>query len=284
MAPLLLGEWLSNPQRESRRNLLTTALYLESVRRLADLETALIEHAEKVRGAAEGLREKGISYRLLVVKYKPRWEREALKLAHEYLGRVALLGKDSGFIGEGGEEWICICDLLDGSLNFMCGLKYYAYSFALARRGELVYGLVIDLHDMAYYRAERGRGAQLVEDGVSRDLRGMATSVPANFDAITTNVVLRGFNSVELRCASLELCYLARGAAQFWVGRTWVPDVAASFLIVLESGFKFADWSFKPLNTLPLDYTEVKCVASTPKILEELKAKFKSMEDAVVPV
>lgn len=105
---------------------------------------------------------------------------------------MALLGKDSGYIGDGSEEWVCICDPLDGSLSFMSGLKYYAYSFALARRGELVYGLVVDLYDLRLYRAEREHSAQIVENGTVRDLKELRVSVPANFDALTTEVLPPG--------------------------------------------------------------------------------------------
>lgn len=52
-----------------------------SVKMMADLERELVEHAERVKRRAEELRERGVSYRLLMVAHKPRWEREALRIA-----------------------------------------------------------------------------------------------------------------------------------------------------------------------------------------------------------
>lgn len=124
------------------------------------LDPALIEHAKKIIDEATALRENRISYRVLIKEYKPRWEREAQRIINKTLDKpIALLGKDSGYVPARGAEWVCVCDLLDGSLNFVCGLKYYAYSVALAHKEDFVYGLVIDLHDMIVYRAVKGRGA-----------------------------------------------------------------------------------------------------------------------------
>lgn len=246
---------------------------------LREVEEELLEHSKRVKEEAERLRRERISYRVLIKDVKPRWELELLNRIRDLLGDVSLLGKDSGFVGDRGSEWVCVCDVFDGSLSFMSGLKYYAYSVALARRGELVYGLVVDLENMERYRAEKGKGAVIVSEGLERKLSEVALEVPANFDAIVTNVRLRGFSSVELRCSSLELCYLARGAAEVGVGRSWVPDIAGGYVVARESGIEFANWDFAPLGKLPIDYVEVRYVASTPKILAELKAKYGSIRN-----
>ena len=250
---------------------------------LKNLDKMLLGHAKKILGEALQLRKEMISYRVLIKKHKPAWEREAYKLLKEYLGDLALLGKDLGLIGNLDAEWLCICDLFDGSLNFMCGLKYYAYSLALLQNREAVYGFVVDLDKMTYYRAEKGGGAYIVRpDGVISELREEALRVPANFQVITTNVIIKGLNSTEFRCTALELCALARGAAEIGIGRSWTPEVAAGYVILREAGFEFTDWDFRPINRIPLTYEEIKFVSGSPKTIKELQAKIKSVNDIIV--
>ncbi|RLE63077.1 MAG: hypothetical protein DRJ38_08425, partial [Thermoprotei archaeon] len=137
------------------------------------LDSVLVRHAKKIVDEATALREDRISYRVLIKEYKPRWEKEAQRLIHKTLNKpVSLLGKDSGYVPAKGAEWVCVCDLLDGSLNFVCGLKYYAYSVALAHKNNFIYGLVIDLHDMIVYRAVKGQGAFMknIKNGTTVDL------------------------------------------------------------------------------------------------------------------
>ena len=250
---------------------------------LRNLDKMLLGHAKKILGEALQLRKEMISYRVLIKKHKPAWEREAYELLKEYLGDLALLGKDLGLIGNLDAEWLCICDLFDGSLNFMCGLKYYAYSLALLQNREAVYGFVVDLDKMTYYRAEKGGGAYIVRpDGVISELREEALRVPANFQVITTNVIIKGLNSTEFRCTALELCALARGAAEIGIGRSWTPEVAAGYVILREAGFEFTDWDFRPINRIPLTYEEIKFVSGSPKTIKELHAKIKSVNDIIV--
>jgi len=250
---------------------------------VGSVEELVLRHASKVVKEAEGLRDRGISYRILIKVYKPKWERELYGLLKGLLGDLMLIGKDSGVLGRRRLGWTCLCDLLDGSLNFMCGLKYYAYSVALAKEGEVVYGIVVDLENMAYYKAERGGGAFYVdESGEEHELKEEAVRVPVNFKVLATNVTLRSLHPIELRCSALELCALARGAAEIGIGKTWTPEFAAGFLIAKESGLTFTDWDFKPLECIPMEYREVKYVCGTPKALKELSAKTRTLKDLVI--
>jgi len=248
------------------------------------VEELILEHARRVLERAADLRRRETSYRVLVKEYKPMWERELYGMLRDLLGDVALLGRDSGFIGRRDSEWVCLCDLFDGSLNFMSGLRYYAYSAALAREGDIVYAIVVDLDDMSYYRAEKGRGAEYVSGGRSEELRETALHVPASFQVIATNVVLRNVHSVEFRCTALELCALARGAAEIGIGYTWTPELAAGFLIARESGLAFVDWDFKPIERVPIDYVKVRYACGTPKALRELQAKVGTIREIVAEV
>jgi len=249
-----------------------------------DIEKMMLKHARKVVKEAARLREREMSYRVLIKEYKPMWERELYSLLRGVLENVALLGRDSGFIGEREAEWVCMCDLFDGSLNFMSGLRYYAYSAALAKNGEIVYALVVDLDDMTYYRAEKGKGAHYVVGKRVEELKKAALKVPASFQIIATNVALKNVHSVEFRCTALELCALAKGAAEIGIGSTWTPELAAGFLIARESGLNFVDWEFRPIESVPIEYEKVRYVCGTPKALKEFHSRVGSISDIVVEV
>jgi len=252
---------------------------------LKNLDSVLVKHAEKIMSEATNLREERISYRVLTKEYKPRWEREAQQLICKTLDEpVSLLGKDSGYIPAKGAEWVCVCDLLDGSLNFMCGLKYYAYSVALAYKDDFIYGLVVDLHDMVVYRAEKGQGAYMkkTKNGVIIDLSKMRREIPDSYDVETINVKTKFLNSIDLHCSSLELCIIAGGSAEVAIGKSWVPDIAGGFVIAREAGISFVDWEFKPIKTLPIDYQEIRFIAGTPKVLTELQAKIGKISDLLI--
>ncbi|RLE64512.1 MAG: hypothetical protein DRJ38_05400 [Thermoprotei archaeon] len=249
------------------------------------LDPALIEHAKKIIDEATALREDRISYRVLIKEYKPRWEREAQRIINKTLNKpIALLGKDSGYVPARGAEWVCVCDLLDGSLNFVCGLKYYAYSVALAHKKDFVYGLVIDLHDMIVYRAVKGQGAFMknIKNETTVDLSEMRREIPDSYDMETINVKAKFINSIDLHCSSLELCIIAGGGAEVAIGKSWVPDIAGGYVIAKEAGISFVDWEFKPIETLPIDYQEIRFIAGTPKVLAELQTRIDRISDLLI--
>ena len=237
-----------------------------------DLENRIVEHARKVLEEANELKKSMISPIALSTIYKRKWEAEVRSTVSEFIGeKVTLLGKDSGLIkGEG--DWICICDLLDGSKNFLADTKFYAYSLALARKGEISYSIVIDLDKMWIYRAEKGRGSTLN----GKDLKKIASNRSYRYEIITSNVTIPSPESITMKCSSLELCALAQGSAWVALGDTWNIDIAAGYLITLESGNIFVDWNFKPLNLPVNSYSRIMYIAGSEKSLAEFIKKYRS--------
>lgn len=239
------------------------------MRSFDELEKRIVEHSQRVLKEAIRLKERMISPIALSSVYKRKWELEAAEVVSEFLGeRVTLLGKDSG-LSKGEGAWVCLCDLLDGSKNFLAGTKFYSYSLALARGEELVYAIVVDLETMSVYRAEKGKGSTLNGE----DLREMALRRAYRYDVISSNVSLPGVDAMTMRCSSLELCALAQGSAWVAIGDTWNIDIAAGYLIALESGNLFYSWDLRPWKLPVREYTRVKYIAGTEKALAEFIEK-----------
>lgn len=147
-------------------------------------------------------------------------------------------------------EYLWVIDPLDGTTNFLHGYPAYAASVAVAHRGELVAGAVVDGVTGRAWWAWRGGGAwrdgeRVRVSGIDRlDRALIGTGFPfkvleympaylEQFDA-----VLRRTSGVRRAgAAALDLCHLADGRFDgFW--ELWLApwDIAAGTLIVREAG------------------------------------------------
>lgn len=72
-----------------------------------------------------------------------------------------------GFIGEEGgsykekNEFVWICDPLDGTISFTQGIPACSFSLALLREGRPIFGLIYNPFTERLYSAEKGKGAFL---------------------------------------------------------------------------------------------------------------------------
>jgi myo-inositol-1(or 4)-monophosphatase len=147
-------------------------------------------------------------------------------------------------------EYLWILDPLDGTTNFLHGYPAYAASAAVAHRGEVVAGAVVDGVTGTAWWSWRGGGAW--RDGervrvspierLDRALIGtgfpfkVLDRLPAylrQFDAI-----LRSTSGIRRAgSAALDLCHVADGRFEgFW--ELWLApwDIAAGTLVVREAG------------------------------------------------
>lgn len=147
-------------------------------------------------------------------------------------------------------DWLWIVDPLDGTTNYLHRYPAYAVSIAVARRGELLGGVVIHGGTGEEWTATRGGGA--FRNGVPVHVSGVetlrlsliGTGFPfKNLDRLPR--YLRQFDAVLRRSsgirragsAALDLCHVAAGYFDgFWelVLAPW--DLAAGTLIVREAG------------------------------------------------
>ena len=176
---------------------------------------------------------------------------------------------DDGIIGEegartspaNGRTWIV--DPLDGTVNFLYGMRAWAVSIALEDPEGLSVGVVFNPVDEECFVAARGEGARLngrpisVSECASLDRAMVATgfSYVAEQRARQAQTLVRLLPAVrDVRragAAALDLAYVACGRVDAFYERglkRW--DEAAGRLLVEEAGGVVADLKGEPAGVL----------------------------------
>ena len=171
------------------------------------------------------------------------------------MDQLALLLPEAHFFAEEQEDNVLapgynwLIDPIDGTTNFMRGLRYSSISVALTDHGQCVLGVVYNFYSNELFSAVRGQGAYL--NGVPLH----TASVPVEESIIFFGTspyyrsVAEGSLSVlrtlyrscgDLRrsgSAALDLCSVAAGRADAFFEAKLSPwDYAAASLIVEEAG------------------------------------------------
>lgn len=165
-----------------------------------------------------------------------------------------VLAEEGGGTAEGGDhQWLI--DPLDGTSNFIQGLRYFCVSAAVRRGEELLAGAVYDPLGKELFTAAKGEGAfrngQNLRVSGHAGLAGafLATGYPYRSHA-ALEVYLSAFRDVFLeargirRCgaAALDLAYTAAGIFDGFFEYALGPwDIAAGALLVSEAGGRVSD-------------------------------------------
>ena len=180
---------------------------------------------------------------------------KAQEIIHYELSRAR---NDYGFLMEEGKiknniddnEYTWIIDPIDGTLNFMNGVPYFAISIALNFKNKIIAGIVYDPVHNDFYWAEEGVGAYL------NDQRLRVTnkkSIENSLIALGIPFLGRGDHAKHIRiqqavmekvaglrrfgAASLDLAFVAAGRVDgFWEFGLSPWDVAAGIILVREAG------------------------------------------------
>ena len=205
---------------------------------------------------------------------------ELLKARPNY-GFLMEEGKQKNSLNENEFTWII--DPIDGTLNFMNGVPYFAISIALYNNNKVIAGVVFDpIHNDIYW-AEEGVGAYLndqrlrVANKRNLDNSLIALGIPflgrgdhkkhiKNQKAVMEKVAgLRRFGA-----ASLDLAYVAAGRVDgFWEYGLSAWDIAAGLILVKEAGGIAVgiDNKEEPLDTGNIVAGNIKVVNELQKIL-----------------
>ena len=159
--------------------------------------------------------------------------------------------------------WVFIVDPIDGTTNFVRGLKHSAISVALAHDGVVEYGVVYDPYKDEIFSAKRGGGAFLngrpihvSERPLDQGVFGMGTAIyDRQFIAptmrVTEQLFRRSCDFRRLGAAALDLCGVACGRLDLFFEYSLSPwDHAAGGLILTEAGGVLST-----LEGRPMDYT-----------------------------
>lgn len=129
---------------------------------------------------------------------------------------------------------------LNGHLNFMRSIPYFAVSIAHVKRGEIIYGVVYNPSTGDTYMAEKGAGAFKEESRSNSRLRvSVRNDLSTSLLSMSQKCQLR-FKDVEVRAfgsESLDLAYVASGKMDVFVSQNAnMADVLAGALLVREAG------------------------------------------------
>ena len=184
-------------------------------------------------------------------------EREIIYHLQKAFPDHAILGEESGLIGNAEAEYRWIIDPLDGTTNFIRGIPHYAVSIACMYRGKIEHAVVLDPVRHEEFTASRGRGAQLnghrirVSELASLDGALLGTGIPfknhcdEKLQPYSKSIEVLASQCAGIRragAAALDLAYVAAGRLDaFWEIGLAPWDIAAGVLLVREAGGLVAD-------------------------------------------
>ena len=205
-------------------------------------------------------------------------DREAERVIRELLSAErpddGLVGEEGSHIeGEHSRRWIV--DPLDGTVNFLYGLRAWGVSIALEDEEGLAVGVVFNPVSRECFAAERGKGATVNGGPIHvtdrRSLEGAMVATGFSYESarraeqasILVELLPRIRDIRRAGGASLDLAYVAAGRVDGYYERgVQIWDVAAGLLIVREAGGVTADMDGEPWGVM---------AAATPELLEELR-------------
>ncbi|MDE0936590.1 MAG: inositol monophosphatase family protein [Mariniblastus sp.] len=177
-------------------------------------------------------------------------------------------------------DFCWIVDPLDGTTNYVHGLRSFAVSIALYHHQTPLVGTVLDPVLEECYWASQGLGAKLNGELIRAsgcneiDKSLFVFSFPRGMTR-TNPEVIRFLNMLEnvgsirrLGSAALNLCYVACGRADgYWATSLAKWDVAAGWLIAREAGASIEDFRGHQLDLEKPFF----CAAATSDLLEQVK-------------
>ena len=233
--------------------------------RLADIAVELAGQAGALalRRQAAGLSVSSKSSVTDVVTDADRAVEEFLRTALARLRPAdSVLGEEGGAAGHDGSPVRWLLDPIDGTVNFLLGLPYFAVSIAAQVHGRTVAGCVLNPSSGALFRAAAGHGAFLGDRRLtgprSVPLEQAVLATGFNYDPalrarqgrVVGELLGRVGNLRRLGSAALDLCALAAGWIDlYYEGPLQEWDFAAGLLIATEAGVATSGLRGRPAGT-----------------------------------
>jgi myo-inositol-1(or 4)-monophosphatase len=174
---------------------------------------------------------------------------------------VAILSEESGLeTGSSAYRWVV--DPLDGTVNYVHGIPFFAVSIAFARRSEVLAGVVLNPMNGELFAAQRDQGAWLngspIRVSMAAEVREslLGTGFPYDLEphlerlsARFTNCLRQARGVRRFGSAALDLCFVACGRLDgYWEEFLHPWDMAAGALVVREAGGKVSTLTNRPVE------------------------------------
>lgn len=238
-------------------------MYHEHLREyLGSVEQIAVEAGEFIRGESADFRpgmieEKGVND---LVSYVDRQAEELIvKRLSALTPRISILGEEGG-IGTtritDREGWQWIVDPLDGTTNFVHGLRPFAVSIALVHSGIPKLGVIYEPMAREMFSAVQGGESTLngkvIHGSTCKSVKNslIATGFPyAHYDRLpqfmaSLDHLMRSSHGMRrLGSAAIDLAYVAAGRCDAFYEYGLKPwDVAAGIIIGKQAGIHFSDF------------------------------------------
>lgn len=184
---------------------------------------------------------------------------DADRASEELIRRLLLEARpEDSILGEEGDDHVgtsdvrWVVDPIDGTVNFLYGLREYAVSVAAEVAGEVVAGVVINVATGVEYAGALGLGS--TRDGAPLSVRavppvperlvltgfGYRADVRAGQAERVARMLPRVRDIRRMGSCALDLCHVAEGSADGYVEEGPQPwDWSAGSLIATEAGARF---------------------------------------------
>ena len=219
-----------------------------------------------------------------------RADREAEKLLFDRIPVADDVLGEEGSLRSTGADRRWVIDPLDGTVNYLHGIPFWAVSIAVIEGTEVVVGVVHAPELGQAFTALRGDGCRLNGESVGVSAAAsiseaiLATGfaynrdeVPDNNLANWTTMVLAAAGMRRMGAASLDLAYTACGRFDgFWELHLEPWDVAAGTLLVREAGGRVTD--FRGAEDLDAILNGRNIVASNGRIHDEIRARLSALQ------
>jgi myo-inositol-1(or 4)-monophosphatase len=191
-------------------------------------------------------------------------ENAVIQTVRESSKNPTIIGEECGVIE--GNEGFLIMDAVDGTTNALRGVPFCCCSLAYAtdpKLSSVTEAAVMDLANGDLFYASKNHGAYLNERRIhvaqldNLDFNDLIAGV--NISGISektivslTPLIVRLKHVRHFGANALELCYLARGFLDLCIDlrmKIRPTDLAASYLIVHESGGRMFDPEGKPFDS-----------------------------------
>ena len=172
------------------------------------------------------------------------------EVAKEFLEHSVLAEEQSNIKDE--SEYVWVCDPVDGTIPFSCGIPLSTFSLALVKNGKVILGVANDPFGERLFIAEKGKGTFLNDKAIRVSTRSSLENTRGSYEGFRRakyNVVkladhleMSDVKTMKLASIVYPSALVAAGEIDFTIFPNSTPwDGASVKIIVEEAGGKVTD-------------------------------------------